>query len=109
MQLLLQRNCVAVSGARFCVSRSRCTSGGARSAGASAQATIVLFGFGDPRLAPLPSRCWSGALATSIGLLFPWVLQRLGIDPAFGSGPLATVVQDVLSLLVYLAVCTVLL
>ncbi|HEU0014117.1 MAG TPA: magnesium transporter [Longimicrobium sp.] len=51
----------------------------------------------------------AGTLATSIGLLFPWALLRLGMDPAFGSGPLATVVQDVLSLLVYLAVCTALL
>jgi Mg/Co/Ni transporter MgtE len=27
----------------------------------------------------------------------PWLLDRLGFDPAFGSGPLATVVQDLLS------------
>ncbi|MGZ8725355.1 MAG: magnesium transporter [Aeromicrobium sp.] len=31
----------------------------------------------------------------------PWLIDRLGRDPAFGSGPLATVVQDVLSLLIY--------
>jgi magnesium transporter len=40
-------------------------------------------------------------MATTIGLLFPWLLQRLGQDPALGSGPVATIVQDVLSLLVY--------
>ena len=27
--------------------------------------------------------------------------NRLGHDPAFGSGPLATVVQDLLSILIY--------
>ena len=43
----------------------------------------------------------TGVVATAIGLVFPWALQRTGIDPAFGSGPVATVVQDVLSLLVY--------
>jgi magnesium transporter len=43
----------------------------------------------------------AGTIATSVGLLFPWGLARLGQDPAFGSGPLATIVQDVLSLLVY--------
>jgi magnesium transporter len=43
----------------------------------------------------------AGSAATTIGFLFPWILSRLGKDPAFGSGPLATVVQDVLSLIVY--------
>jgi magnesium transporter len=71
----------------------------------------VLLGFGEVRLALAVAAAVlvAGTLATSIGLLFPWLLQRMGIDPAFGSGPLATVVQDVLSLLVYLAVCTALL
>ncbi|HEX6909024.1 MAG TPA: magnesium transporter [Longimicrobium sp.] len=71
----------------------------------------VLLAFGDARLALAVAVAVlvAGTLATSIGLLFPWLLQRWGIDPAFGSGPLATVVQDVLSLVVYLAVCTMLL
>jgi magnesium transporter len=43
----------------------------------------------------------AGAIATAIGLLLPWAFQRTGFDPAYGSGPLATVTQDVLSLLVY--------
>jgi magnesium transporter len=41
-------------------------------------------------------------LASLIGLLLPWLLGRLGLDPAYGSGPLATILQDLLSLLVYL-------
>ncbi|HEU4456721.1 MAG TPA: magnesium transporter [Longimicrobium sp.] len=67
----------------------------------------VLLGFGDARLALAVAAAVlvAGTLATSVGLLFPWLLQRIGMDPAFGSGPLATVVQDVLSLVVYLAVC----
>lgn len=71
----------------------------------------VLLAFGDARLAGAVALAVlvAGTLATSVGLLFPWVLHRAGADPAFGSGPLATVVQDVLSLLVYLAVCTALL
>lgn len=36
----------------------------------------------------------------------PWALARAGMDPAFGSGPLATVIQDLLSLAIYLAVVT---
>jgi magnesium transporter len=43
----------------------------------------------------------AGAAACGVGLLLPWLLSRLGHDPAHGSGPLATVIQDVLTLLVY--------
>jgi magnesium transporter len=43
----------------------------------------------------------AGSVATTCGLLLPWLLSRFGADPAFGSGPVATVIQDVLSLLVY--------
>jgi magnesium transporter len=50
----------------------------------------------------------ASSLATSIGLLLPWGFARLGYDPALGSGPLATVVQDVLSLLIYFLVASVL-
>jgi magnesium transporter len=71
----------------------------------------VLLGFADPVLAAAVALAVlaAGALATTVGLVFPWALHRRGLDPAFGSGPLATVVQDVLSLLVYLAVCAALL
>jgi magnesium transporter len=43
----------------------------------------------------------AGAVATTTGLLLPWALSRIGSDPAFGSGPVATVIQDVLSILIY--------
>ena len=39
-------------------------------------------------------------------MVFPWLFQRFGADPAFGSGPLATVVQDLLSITVYLFIAT---
>lgn len=45
----------------------------------------------------------AGTVATCVGLLLPWALAARGMDPAFGSGPLATVIQDVLSLVVYFA------
>lgn len=50
----------------------------------------------------------AGGLATTVGLLLPWWLSRLKRDPAFGSGPLATVIQDVLTLLTYFAFVSVL-
>ena len=43
----------------------------------------------------------AGILAGALGLAMPWTLDRLGIDPAFGSGPVATILQDVASLLIY--------
>ena len=48
----------------------------------------------------------AGGVATTLGLVLPWVLQRLGSDPAFGSGPLATIIQDVLSIAIYFAIVT---
>ncbi|HEX9635659.1 MAG TPA: magnesium transporter [Candidatus Limnocylindria bacterium] len=51
----------------------------------------------------------AGAVATTIGLLLPWLLSRVGRDPAYGSGPLATVVQDLLSILIYLTIVSLVL
>jgi magnesium transporter len=50
----------------------------------------------------------SASIATLIAMLLPYALARLGRDPAFGSGPLATVIQDLLSIVVYFAVASVL-
>jgi magnesium transporter len=47
------------------------------------------------------------SVATLVAATLPWALSRRGHDPAFGSGPLATVLQDLLSLLIYLAVAVV--
>jgi magnesium transporter len=46
----------------------------------------------------------SCATATVVAMGLPYLLYALGRDPAFGSGPLATVVQDLLSILIYFAI-----
>jgi len=46
------------------------------------------------------------ATASAVALTLPWLFNRLGLDPAFGSGPLATVIQDLLSVVIYLAIAT---
>lgn len=51
----------------------------------------------------------AAAVATTVGLLLPWLLTRFGRDPAYGSGPLATVVQDLLSILIYLTIVSLVL
>ena len=42
------------------------------------------------------------SVATVVALVLPWLLHRSGRDPAFGAGPLSTVLQDLLSIAVYL-------
>jgi magnesium transporter len=72
---------------------------------------LVLLAFGDARLAlavAVAVLC-TGTVATGIGLLLPWLLALRGSDPAFGSGPVATIIQDVLSLLIYFWVVSLLL
>jgi magnesium transporter len=62
--------------------------------------------WGDQSVAVAVSAALLGScsIASVVALLLPWLLDRLGMDPAFGSGPLATVLQDLLSLAVYFAV-----
>ena len=42
--------------------------------------------------------------ATVVAMTLPWLFDRLGMDPAFGSGPLATVIQDLLSIVLYFVI-----
>lgn len=46
------------------------------------------------------------AVATGMAIILPWLISRLGADPAFGSGPLATVIQDLLSIVIYLGIAS---
>jgi magnesium transporter len=46
------------------------------------------------------------SVANAIALALPLMMRRMGTDPAFGSGPLATVTQDLVSILIYLAIAT---
>ena len=71
---------------------------------------FALIVFGDLGLAAAAgiSTMLAGGTATSIGFLLPWIFSRMGMDPALGSGPMATILQDILSLLVYFIVVTIL-
>jgi magnesium transporter len=46
--------------------------------------------------------------ATLVAMGLPYLLHRLGADPAFGSGPVATVIQDLLSILIYFGIAVAL-
>ena len=45
------------------------------------------------------------SVASTVAMALPWILRSLRQDPAFAAGPLATVIQDLLSVLIYLLVC----
>ncbi|MDZ4269674.1 MAG: magnesium transporter [Mycobacterium sp.] len=51
----------------------------------------------------------ASSIATVVALALPWLINRLGKDPAFGAGPLSTVIQDLLSIAIYLGAVTLLL
>ena len=59
------------------------------------------WGDGDIVVAVALSLFTACSIATLIAMSLPWLLHHLGKDPAFGSGPLATVIQDLLSVLIY--------
>lgn len=69
---------------------------------------FALIGWGDAdvALAVALALAASCSIATSVATVLPRLLSRLGSDPAFGSGPLATIIQDLLSIAVYLAIAT---
>ena len=50
----------------------------------------------------------SCSVATVVAMALPYAITRLGGDPAFGAGPLATVIQDLLSILAYFTVAVLL-
>jgi magnesium transporter len=50
----------------------------------------------------------SCSVAAAVAMALPYLIARLGRDPAFGAGPLATVIQDLLSILAYFSIATLL-
>jgi magnesium transporter len=65
---------------------------------------FALWGQADIAVAVAVALFAACSTATVVAMALPWLLYRSGRDPAFGSGPLATVVQDLMSLVIYFAV-----
>jgi len=77
-------------------------------AAVSYPAVVLLWGAPDVAAAVAIASFAASSVATLIAMLMPWTLHRLGRDPAFGSGPLATVIQDLLSIVIYFLAATAL-
>lgn len=71
---------------------------------------VVAVVWGDPVVASTVALALLAACSTAtiVAIALPGLLRRTGADPAFGSGPLATVVQDLLSIVIYFAVASAL-
>jgi magnesium transporter len=69
---------------------------------------VVWWRWGDPDVALSVGLSVFAACSTATvaAMALPWLFERMGLDPAFGSGPLATVVQDLLSIWIYLSITT---
>ncbi len=69
---------------------------------------LVWWRWGDAEVALAVSIALVGACSTAtlVAMALPWAFDLAGRDPAYGSGPLATVVQDLLSIVIYFAVVT---
>jgi magnesium transporter len=70
---------------------------------------LVWWRWGDPQIALTVGLAMFAACSTATlaAMTLPWLLNSLSLDPAFGSGPLATVIQDLLSILIYFAIAVV--
>jgi magnesium transporter len=69
---------------------------------------LALWRWGDLEVAASAALALLAACSTAtvVAMALPYLLNRLGKDPAYGSGPLATVIQDLVSILVYFAIST---
>jgi magnesium transporter len=68
----------------------------------------AIWGNDDVAAAVAISIALSCSIATVVAMALPAVFSRFGTDPAYGSGPLATVIQDLLSITVYFGVASAL-
>lgn len=76
---------------------------------ASVTLPLVWLLWGSPEVAWAVSIALFAAssFATLIAMALPALIHRLGKDPAYGAGPLSTVIQDLLSLVVYFLTASV--
>lgn len=61
----------------------------------------ILKELDDKRQAALIRRLDEATLATSLGFMVPYLLQKAGMDQAAGADPVITTIKDVTGLLIY--------
>ena len=68
--------------------------------------SLFLYGSAVVSLVLAISLMFAVVSSVMTGLLFPYLFGKLKLDPANASGPIATIIQDVLSVVVYFSVAT---
>ena len=65
----------------------------------------------DPQVSVILGIALLAAVCSSLltGLCIPYIFSRFRMDPANASGPIATIIQDIVSLVLYFSIATVLL
>ena len=71
-------------------------------------AVLAFFGQMPLAIAVGLSVLGGGAVSALTGFTLPWAFMRLGFDPALGSGPICTIIQDAASLALYFVLVTAL-
>lgn len=69
---------------------------------------FAFFWYNDPTVATIVFVSMFIGIASSvcIGIFIPWGLQKSGYDPAIGSGPFTTILQDLLSIFIYFSIAS---
>jgi magnesium transporter len=72
---------------------------------------ISLFLYHDPNISFVLVAALFCAIVSSLitGLIIPYAFEKLHLDPANASGPVATIIQDVLSVIIYFAIASLVL
>ena len=72
---------------------------------------LSLFLYHDPNISFVLVAALFCAIISSLitGLIIPYMFGKLRLDPANASGPIATIIQDVLSVLIYFAIASLVL
>jgi len=74
----------------------------------AAGAVVAVFGDQLLALAVGLAVLAGGTMSAVVGFGLPWVFQKFGSDPAMGSGPICTIIQDVASLFIYFGLVSLL-
>lgn len=75
-----------------------------------ALAVAIQIFYGKPILAVVLGVAIAGAVLSALfsGLLVPFMFRKFKIDPANASGPIGTIIQDILSIVIYFTIASIL-
>ena len=69
---------------------------------------LAYFLWGSAELSAILGFSFLAAIlaAMLVAVLLPWLFGKLNVDPAIASGPFATIIRDILSLIIYFSIAS---